>query len=303
MRLSPATVALLLLPPLCWAGNVVLGRFAAELIPPMALNLLRWTGAGLLLAPLAWRSLRVDGPVWPHWRRLSVLGLLGVGCYNSLQYLALHTSTALNVTLVAASMPLWTLVLGTLFFGERSRPLQWVGAALSMTGVLTVLSRGHLDTLLQVKLVPGDLWVLLATILWATYSWMIARPKEPAALRGDWAAFLLAQIVFGLGWSALFTVGEQWAGAPPIHWGAATWAVLAYVAIFPSVVAFRAWSAGIARTGPAVAAFFQNLTPLFTALLSLALLGEAPSTYHALAFALLAGGIWVSSRPARVAAR
>jgi drug/metabolite transporter (DMT)-like permease len=203
------------------------------------------------------------------------------------------------VTLVAASMPVWMLLVGTLFFGERSRPLQWLGASLSLAGVLTVLSRGRLDTLLEVRLVPGDLWVLLATILWAFYSWMLARPKEPAALRGDWAAFLLAQIVFGVGWSALLTVGEQWAGAPAIRWGWEAWAVLAYVAIFPSIVAYRAWSAGVGRAGPAVAAFFQNLTPVFTALLSLALLGEAPSAYHAVAFALVAGGIYVSSRPAR----
>jgi len=148
--------------------------------------------------------------MWPHWRRFAVLGLLGVGAYNALQYLALQTSTPLNVTLVAASTPVWMLGIGWLFFAQPVSRRQMLGALLSIIGVLVVLSRGQWAELAGVRLVPGDLYVLLATAAWAFYSWMLSQPKEPSTIRSGWAAFLMAQVVFGLGWSGLFAASE-WA--------------------------------------------------------------------------------------------
>jgi drug/metabolite transporter (DMT)-like permease len=73
----------------------------------------------VLLLPLAWRVLRKDSPIWPLWRQYMLLGLLGIGCYNALLYLALKTSTPLNVTLVSSSMPVWMLAIGRLCWGIR----------------------------------------------------------------------------------------------------------------------------------------------------------------------------------------
>ncbi|MEP6791245.1 MAG: EamA family transporter, partial [Ramlibacter sp.] len=102
-RLTPGTAALLVAPPILWAGNAVIGRLVSGLVPPITLNFLRWALALVLLLPLAGWVLRKNSGLWSHWKRYAVLGLLGVGCYNALQYLALKTSTPLNVTLVAAS--------------------------------------------------------------------------------------------------------------------------------------------------------------------------------------------------------
>jgi drug/metabolite transporter (DMT)-like permease len=295
-RLTPRTTLLLALPPLLWAGNAVVGRLVSERVPPITLNLLRWVLAFAILLPLAGWVLRPASGLWLHWRRFALLGLLGVGCYNALQYLALQTSTPLNVTLVASSTPLWMLALGTLFFGTRvSRP-QLLGALLSMTGVLVVLSRGHWQQLLALRLVAGDLFMLLATLSWAWYSWLLSRRAEPDAIRNDWAAFLLAQVVLGLVWSSLFA-GAEWALTDArIVWGWPVIAALLFVAIGPAVLAYRCWGLGVQRAGPAVAGFFSNLTPLFAALMSAAFLGETPRLYHALAFALIVGGIVVSAR-------
>ena len=142
-RLTPATVLLLTLPPLMWAGNAVVGRMIGHLVPPMTLNLLRWVGAFVLLLPLAAGVLRPGSGLWSHWRRFAVLGLLSVGCYNALQYLALRTSTPINVTLVAASSPMWMLLIGRLFFNASISRQQLLGALLSISGVLLVLSRGQ----------------------------------------------------------------------------------------------------------------------------------------------------------------
>ncbi len=295
-RLTPGTAALLTLAPLLWAGNAVVGRLVAPLVPPITLNFLRWALAFFLLLPLAGWVLRPASGLWPHWRRFALLGLLGVGLYNALQYLALQTSTALNVTLVASSMPLWMMMLGRLFFGVPVRRAALWGALLSMAGVAVVLARGSVAQLLALRLVPGDVYMLLATVSWAWYSWLLARPTEPTAIRGDWAAFLMAQVVFGLGWSALMTAAEWQLTPAHISWGWPLAAALLFIALGPALLAYRCWGLGVQRAGPTLAGFFSNLTPLFAALLSATFLGEAPRAYHALAFALIVAGIVVSSR-------
>ena len=138
-RLTPRAALMLSLAPLFWAGNALVGHMVYPLISPMTLNFLRWVLAGLLLLPLARWVVLPDSVVWPHWRRYALLGLLGVGCYNSFQYLALRTSSPINVTLVASSTPVFMLGIGALFFGQRLRQQQLLGAALSVLGVLLVL--------------------------------------------------------------------------------------------------------------------------------------------------------------------
>ena len=250
----------------------------------------------MLLLPLAHGLLRPDSDLWPHWRRYALLGLFGIGLYNALQYMALQTSTPLNVTLVASSIPVWMLAVGGLFFGQRISRQQIAGALMSVVGVLVVLSRGQWALLVEVRLVPGDVYVLLATLAWAFYSWLLSQPKEPPELRRDWAAFLMAQIFFGLGWSGLSAAGEWTLTDAHIRWGWPLASALLYVAVGPAVIAYRCWGMGVQRVGPAIAGFFSNLTPLFAAVLSAAFLGELPHLYHALAFLLIVGGIVVSSR-------
>ena len=297
-RLDLATALLLTTAPLLWAGNTIVGRLAAGWIPPMTFNLLRWSIALLVLLQLSGRVLRRSSPLWRDWQYFALLGLLAIAGYNSLQYLALHTSSALNVTLVAASMPVWMLLVGRIGFGAPVTARAMLGAALSLGGVLVVLAKGQLERLLQLQFVPGDGWILLAAFCWAWYSWLLTRRRGADQIRQDWAACLLAQIAFGLVWSALLTAGE-WllpAEPPQIAWSWKLAAVLLVVALGPALTAYRCWGAGVGRAGPTLASFFSNLTPLFAALMSAALLGEPPRAYHVIAFALIVGGIVVSSR-------
>jgi len=300
MTLTPRLALLLTLAPLLWAGNAVVGRLVRDDIPPMALNGLRWLLAFVLLAPLARRLLAHPGEALRRWRGLAWLGLLGMGCYNALQYLALHTSSPLNVTLITASMPVWMLGVGAVFHGVKPRRRQLAGAALSLAGVAVVIARGDPAALLAVHFVPGDLLMLVALFAWAVYSWMLARPAR--GLRPgerpdwNWAEALMAQLMFGLVFSGVAAGVEQAVAPAAIHWSPTLVAALAYVAIGPSLIAYRCWGLGVAEAGPAMAGFFVNLTPVFAALISAALLGLAPAWYHGLAFVLIAVGIVVSSR-------
>jgi drug/metabolite transporter (DMT)-like permease len=139
MHLTPRLVGLLTLPPLLWASNAVLGRMIVPMVPPLALNALRWLGALLVLAVLGWRSVaspQARSDVWARTPYLALLGLLGIGAYNALQYLALLTSTPINVTLIAASMPVFMMLVGALLFGVWPVRQQLIGTLFSMCGVL-----------------------------------------------------------------------------------------------------------------------------------------------------------------------
>lgn len=299
--LTPRLAFMLTLPPLLWAGNAVVGRLAVGAVPPIALNFTRWLIAFMLLWPLGRRALAESAALKQRWKYFALLGLLGMGSYNALQYMALHSSSPLNVTLIAASMPAWMLGFGSLFYGVHPSRRELGGAALSLAGVALVIARGDPSRLAELQFVAGDLLMLLAIVSWACYSWLLARP--PAHMQGeqrpdwDWAGFLLVQISFGLLWSggmagleAVLASDASW------HWTPWVPALLLYVAIGPSLVAYRCWGLGMSTVGPAVASFFGNLTPVFAAILSTALLGEAPRWYHGVAFALIVGGIWLSAR-------
>jgi drug/metabolite transporter (DMT)-like permease len=301
--LNARIAALMTLPPLLWAGNAVVGRLLVGQVPPLALNMLRWWIAFALLLPLGWRVLRQWPLVRERFGHLALLSLLGVGSYNALQYLAVQTSSPINTTLIASSSPVFTLGLGWFVWGVRPKRAELIGAGCSLAGVLLVIGRGSLETLLSIRFVPGDVYMLFATLLWCAYSWMLARP--PASMRGDrrpawnWAEFLLVQIAFGGLWATAMAGAEQALQAPSIVWSPGVALALLYVAVGPSLIAYRCWGIGVATAGPAVATFFANLTPLFAAVLSAALLGEAPHWYHAAAFGLILAGIVVSSRASR----
>jgi drug/metabolite transporter (DMT)-like permease len=143
--------------------------------------------------------------------------------------------------------------------------------------------------------------MLLASLSWALYSWQLARPhpllageQRPA---WNWAEFLLVQTLFGLVWASAAAGAEFAAGARMAEPSLLLVGAVLFVALGPSILAYRCWGLGVAAVGPALASFFANLTPLFAALLSALWLGEPPQPYHGLAFVLIVAGIAVSARP------
>ena len=294
-QLPLSTVFYLSLATILWAGNAIAGRVLVGSISPISLSAVRWGLAALILLPFGWKIFKPASALWQNKGRFLVLGLLGVGSYNVLLYLALQTSTAINVTLIGASMPIWMLFIGAVFYQVRPTLLQLLGAVVSLIGVTVVLTRGEPTSLLSMEMVMGDLFIMLATILWAFYSWMISRPGESTERQWPWAEFLMAQVLIGFMWTMLFEGAEIATGHAFIDLNYWTGALIIFVAIGPSLIAYRCWGLGVNGAGPTVAAFFANLIPLFTALLSAAILGDPPQLFHGLAFALIVIGILVSS--------
>jgi len=300
-KFNLATVAYLLTATALWAGNAIAGRLLVGSVSPITLSTARWGLAALLLLPFGWRVFKPGSALWQNKQRFLVLGLFGVGSYNVLLYLALQSSSAINVTLIGASMPIWMLLIGAIFYQTKPNLLQLLGAIVSLFGVAIVLTRGDLSTLISMQMVIGDVLIMLATILWAFYSWMLSRPGSSSEREWPWADFLLAQVVIGLVWTGFFDGFEIATGHAYLDLNLWTASLILFVAVGPSLIAYRCWGLGVSGAGPTVAAFFANFIPLFTAILSAAMLGEPPQLFHGVAFALIVAGIWISSRQGRSA--
>ena len=294
MHVSALTAFYLTTAALMWAGNAIVGKILVQSSSPVFLNTIRWGVTALILLPFAWRVFGSASPLWQSSKRFALLSLLGVGSYNVLLYLALKSSTPINVTLIGASMPIWAIVIGALFYKEQPNIKQIIGAVISLIGVTVVIVRGELERLIEIEFVAGDLLMVLATILWGAYSWMLSHPKESTERTWPWSYFLLAQVGFGFCWSLGFAVTEWQLEYSYFTWSWPTVLMIIYVIIGPSLIAYRCWGLGVSGAGATVATFFTNLIPLFTAILSTLLLQKPPELFQGVAFALILAGIYLS---------
>lgn len=292
--MRPLNLLFLLVPPIFWAGNAVVGRMAAGTIPPLTLNFVRWFLALLLLLPFVWTKLKQDWPLLKkHWRLMAITAFLSITTYNALQYLALTTSSAINITLITSAGPIFTLLIGRLFFGASISRSATIGAVISIFGVAWVLVRGDLDHVASIKFVPGDLFMLVAVALWALYAWVLRKRPQSISIYSAFAA----QIMLGSLFAFPMMLAELSFGSyAPMQLSGKLLAILLYVVTCPALLAYICWQQAVARTGTELPMFFQNLTPIFAALLSVALLGEHPEGYHVVALALIVLGILLANR-------
>lgn len=279
---------MLVLPPLFWAGNAVVGRVAVADVSPLALSVVRWAIAILLLLPLTLSGVVAQWPVVRRrWKSLAVLGILSSGLYNLLLYMALQTTTAINVTLLNSAMPVTIVLVSWLWLRERPGPRAMAGIVVSMFGVAVVVSRGDPSVLLGLELHQGDALMLLAVAVWAIYSVML-RAHPPGLTPG---VFLTVQMSAGLLFLLPFYGAEVAAGggAVPLTWTMA--AVFAYIATGPAIGAFYFWNRGVAEAGANTAGLYINLLPVFTAILAVVFLGEVFQWYHGGGLVLIFSGI------------
>lgn len=282
---------LLSLSSLLWAGNVVLGRFIAADFPPMALSFLRWGFACLIVLPFAWPHLRAEWPVIrKHLPILTLLTLTGLAGYNAIAYLGLRYTEALNALLIQSSGPLivalWSLVL----LGVRLTWPQTIGIGISLLGVLTILTRGDPAALTSIHLNKGDLIFTVALIIFGLYSVLAAkRPAiHPLAFMGftsGYATVLLIPAVIAEAASGL---------TPSLTVNNAL--TLAYVAIFPSILAYLFFNRGVELIGANRAAPFFHLIPVFGSVLAIVFLGERPHLFHVTGYALVLAGVAIAAR-------
>ena len=286
--------ALLALASLFWSGNWVIGRAMRESFTPFALNFWRWFLAALVLAPFALPALAGKGAALRrHAGLLAALALTGVVLFQSLVYLGLRSTTTVNAVLLNSSGPLFMLLSSWALERERATGRQIFGMLVSFAGVVAILSRGDVASLLQLHFHAGDGWILLAMPMWGIYSVLLKRwPREVGG-----TAFLFLISVTGLPiLLPAMLVESVYVPREPLT--VPGFAGLVYVALFASVGAFICWNRSVAAVGANVAGFSMPLLPAFGTVLAIVFLGESVRPFHLIGIATILAGVLLATRPA-----
>lgn len=293
-RLYDNAVLLLVFTALFWAGNQVLGRAVVGQIPPIHYSFLRWLGATLLILPFAGPHLRRDWPnIAARWKYLVVIGSVGGGMFNTLQYIGLNHTSALNSLVLNSTGPIFIGLACFIAFRDRITLPQTLGTVVSTAGVLAIVTRGDLGVLNAFSFNYGDLLILLGM---ATNGFYTAYLRRRPAIH--WLSFLFCLFLM----STLFNV-------PLVAWELSTGArmevtpftltAVAFVAIVPSILAYICFTRGVELIGGVRAGIFLHLIPVFGAALAIGLLGEPLRIYHIVGFALILAGVTLASRKVR----
>jgi drug/metabolite transporter (DMT)-like permease len=282
---------LLTLTTIFWAGNSVAGRLAVGQVSPMLLVFLRWVLVLAVMWPLYGRQVRAHWPeVRPQLFRIVLMVLLGLTGFNALYYVAAHSTTAVNMGILQGSVPVLVLVGAFLTHGSRATPVQIAGVLITAAGVVAVATHGMPLSILDIDLNRGDLIMLVACLLYALYTVALRdRPSMPGA------AFFTLLVLISAITSVPLVVAEAFvSGLSMPTWQG--WLVTLYVAIFPSCLAQLFFVRAVDLIGPGRTGVFVNLVPVFSAILAVVLINEPFHVFHAVALALVIGGIWLAER-------
>ncbi|MGC6391723.1 MAG: DMT family transporter [Alphaproteobacteria bacterium] len=269
-----------------WAGNAIVGRMFRDDLPPITLAFIRWFCAFLLILIIFRPPLIRDWPVMKaNWKIMLITGTFGIGIFNTLQYISLQYTTAINVGLMQVLMPMTILLLDVLFFSVRVGLIQITGMLCATCGVVVILSQGNFDILTQLEFNFGDLTMLTAVMLYSIFA--VALRLKPAV--HQWS-FLAA--IFAIGAIELFPfLLFEWFQGSSLNITQSSLLGISYVVIGPAILAYLFFTKGVETLGPNRAGMFFYFIPLVTAALSVLILGEPVETFHLVGFVLTALGL------------
>ena len=289
MRLYDRPYLILSATTLIWAGNAIASRLALGHVSPMMLTTLRWVGTLSLMMALAGGAFVREWPVIrANWRWLVVMGIVGFTGFNALFYIAALYTTAVNIGIIQGSIPVMVLAGAYLVHRTAVTPLQAVGIVVTIAGVALLAARGDLAVLLGLAFNFGDLLMLIACLGYAAYT--VALRNRPAiSPRPFFLALAVVALISSLPLLAIETAhgSARW---PDLQ----GWLIILYVAVLPGFVAQLFFMRGVELIGPGRAGLWVNLVPVWAAILGPLILGEVFAWYHAVAPALVLGGIAIA---------
>ncbi|HRD66396.1 MAG TPA: DMT family transporter [Candidatus Competibacter sp.] len=287
----PSPYLLLVLTTLFWSGNFVLGRAVHAVFTPFTLSFWRWAVALAILLPFVWSSLRRQKPLLRrHGPILFLLSVLGVVNFNTFVYIGLQSTTATNAVIMLSVTPVLIVALSFLLLRQTVTGWQALGIAVSLAGVLVIVGRGELQSLLARRFNFGDLWILAAVFSWALYSVCLRwRPAEIEPLNFQAATMMLGMVVLVplYGWDLIHGRTVAITGT--------TVASVLYLALFPSILAYIFWNRAVAELGANRTGQFLHLMPAFGAILAMLFLGERLYGFHFIGIILISLGIWLAT--------
>ncbi len=283
----------LVLTPLFWAGNAVVARGTVEHIPPLSMSFWRWIIALAILLPFGlpgiWRHRQV---IRQYFGSMLALATFSVAAFNSLLYFAATTTTATNIALINATIPIFVALLAWVLLGDRTRPIQALGIALAIAGIATVVARGDISVLTGLQAQPGDLIMVAAVFSWGLFSVLLRRQAVPLPA----LTFLTTQILLGTLVILPFYLTDLFFFAGGFDLSRDTALPLLYFAIFPGILAYGFWNHGVHKIGPAKAAIFMYLTPVFASVLAGIFLEESLGMFHVTGGLLILAGLLLATQ-------
>ena len=281
---------LLVLCVLFWSANFVLGRFVAGVIEPWELAFFRWFGVFVVTLPfLIIHIKKIWAALKEHFGMLLLLSTLGIAAFNTLLYIGLQKTTATNALLINSSIPIVILLLSFLILKTEISSRQVVGIVLSTLGVIFLVLKGDMKSILTLSFNQGDFWVIASSLCWASYSVLVKfRPKSLSSFE-----FFITTVALGVVMLLPFYLAQGYTLEREVmvltHY---TW-VICYVVFFTSILCYFLWHKGIAQIGADKTGQFTHLMPLFGSFLAYVFLGERLEWYHLGGIFLIFGGIYL----------
>lgn len=281
-------IALAALAALIWSGNFIVARGVFKEIPPISLAFYRWGLATIMIAPFAWKKFKQELPIFkksvPYFFWIS---LAGITLFNTFVYIAGHYSPAINLALIGtSSSPVIAIILSRIFLKEAVTPLRILGLILCIVGVLLLLSKGSWSNLLSFQFSRGDWWILAAATCFAIYSTLVK--SKPAGI----SAINFLFLIFGIGTLLLLPM-YIWEinHSLPVAWNNNLYAVIFYLSLGTSVLAYLCWNAAIGILGPSRTSLFSNLIPIFSSIEAVWILGEKITAIHLISGVIVITGL------------
>jgi len=275
-----------------WSGNVAIARGLFEDIPPVTLAFWRWVVAVIVALPFGLKALIAEwGALKKSLPYLILTSILGISLFNTLLYIAGRSTTAINLSLISITFPIFVIILSRIFFRETISLYRWIGILLVISGIILLITKGHPARLLDISFAVGDVWMLIAALVWALYGILIK--QKPPEL-SNWS-FQIATFILGLIFLFPFYIWE-YLTVPPVDFTPKVVAAILYIGIFASVVAFVFWIKAIATIGPSKTGVVYYTMPLFSGALAFLFLNEQIGALHLFTGLMIVVGILIANR-------
>jgi drug/metabolite transporter (DMT)-like permease len=277
---------------LLWSGNFIISRAVNADIGPISLAFYRWLTATIIIAPFAWKKIKVEkNLVLANKRYLFFVSLTGIALFNTFVYIAGHTTSAINMALIGTtSSPIFATLLAFIFLKEKVGQFRLIGMLICIAGIVLLISNGSLEKLAAFHFTKGDLWILAGAFAFAIYNVLVR--KKPSAISAT--HFLL--ILFGMGTLMLFPfyVGELFL-LPATRWNPTLIGSILYLGAGTSAIAFLCWNMAIQKLGAGRTVLFGNLIPVFSIIEAVLILGEKMSTAHLISGTIVILGLTIAN--------
>lgn len=274
-----------------WAGNAIVNKMAISVIDPGAISFYRWFFAMLALSPFMAKSVwNARKTIKPYLPKICFLAFLGMVLNQSLGYFAAETTTATNMALIMSLVPLISMFISVPLLNSRLAPLAIVGAVLSLSGLILMLSHGDLSILIAQGINKGDMLVLLAAFVYALYCVLLKRWQMPLS---NWQSVYCQGLFAVMMLTPLLLSSERMTITPE------SLPLIMYAAIPASVIAPWCWLQGIQRLGADRTAMFMNLMPVMTALIASVVLNEQLAIYHYVGGIMVLSGVAMAQKKLR----